>query len=361
MTPGGEAPVDLPVPGLHQVDNFLAAAAIGTAIGVAPADCAEAARGLRAGRASWGAAAARLGRAALRRLVQRESLLDARRAGDARGLPAARRIAVLGDMLELGADEERWHREAGAAAVGPGRSADLRGTARPRAGGGGRRRRVPGGPDPPGRLRGGSGRRAPRACSSEGDVVLFKASRGIGLDRAVALLDGSGVARHAVLAALPAGVAVSRVQRVPLHHVPHRDVRGHGASRRAHAGARDDRWLRKSQIRQSIRQEGPKSHLAKAGTPTMGGLLILLAVSTATLLWMDLSNRFVWIALGTLLALGAVGFADDYVKVAQEAEPRPERPRETAPAVPGGARGRRGRSPSGRATAPSPPSSRSRF
>ncbi|HEY2798201.1 MAG TPA: phospho-N-acetylmuramoyl-pentapeptide-transferase [Thermoanaerobaculia bacterium] len=75
------------------------------------------------------------------------------------------------------------------------------------------------------------------------------------------------------------------------------------------------RWLRASQIRQSIRQEGPKSHLAKAGTPTMGGVLILLAVSTATLLWMDLSNRFVWIALGTLLALGAVGFADDFVKV----------------------------------------------
>jgi phospho-N-acetylmuramoyl-pentapeptide-transferase len=74
------------------------------------------------------------------------------------------------------------------------------------------------------------------------------------------------------------------------------------------------RWLRDAQIRQSIRQEGPKSHLAKAGTPTMGGLLILLAVVTATLLWMDLSNRFVWIALSTLLAVGAVGFADDYVK-----------------------------------------------
>jgi phospho-N-acetylmuramoyl-pentapeptide-transferase len=74
------------------------------------------------------------------------------------------------------------------------------------------------------------------------------------------------------------------------------------------------RWLKNAQIRQSIRQEGPKSHLAKAGTPTMGGLLILLAVFAATLLWMDLSNRFVWIALGTMLGVGAVGFADDYVK-----------------------------------------------
>src|SRR5262249_34966779 len=49
--------------------------------------------------------------------------------------------------------------------------------------------------------------------------------------------------------------------------------------------------------------------------PTMGGLLILFAVTLATLLWMDLSNRFVWISLGILLALGAVGFADDYTKV----------------------------------------------
>jgi phospho-N-acetylmuramoyl-pentapeptide-transferase len=74
------------------------------------------------------------------------------------------------------------------------------------------------------------------------------------------------------------------------------------------------RLLRRRQIGQSIREEGPKSHLAKAGTPTMGGLLILLSVIVATLLWMDLSNRFVWIALASLFALGAVGFADDFVK-----------------------------------------------
>ena len=75
------------------------------------------------------------------------------------------------------------------------------------------------------------------------------------------------------------------------------------------------RWLRKAQIGQSIREEGPRTHLAKAGTPTMGGLLILLAVVSATLLWMDLSNRFVWIALATLVGVGAVGFADDWTKV----------------------------------------------
>lgn len=75
------------------------------------------------------------------------------------------------------------------------------------------------------------------------------------------------------------------------------------------------RWLRQAQIGQSIREEGPRTHLAKAGTPTMGGLLILLAVVSATLLWMDLSNRFVWIALATLVGVGAVGFADDWTKV----------------------------------------------
>jgi phospho-N-acetylmuramoyl-pentapeptide-transferase len=75
------------------------------------------------------------------------------------------------------------------------------------------------------------------------------------------------------------------------------------------------RMLKRLQVAQSIRQEGPKTHLAKAGTPTMGGLLILFSVIVATLLWMDLSNRFVWIALGTLAGVGVVGFADDWVKV----------------------------------------------
>lgn len=74
------------------------------------------------------------------------------------------------------------------------------------------------------------------------------------------------------------------------------------------------RLLKRLQIRQSIREAGPQTHRLKAGTPTMGGLLILLAVLAATLLWMDLLNRFVWIALATMLLLGVVGFADDFVK-----------------------------------------------
>jgi phospho-N-acetylmuramoyl-pentapeptide-transferase len=75
------------------------------------------------------------------------------------------------------------------------------------------------------------------------------------------------------------------------------------------------RMLKRFQVKQSIREEGPKTHLAKAGTPTMGGLLILFSVIAATFLWMDLPNRFVWIAMGALAGLGAVGFADDWVKV----------------------------------------------
>jgi phospho-N-acetylmuramoyl-pentapeptide-transferase len=75
------------------------------------------------------------------------------------------------------------------------------------------------------------------------------------------------------------------------------------------------RLLKQLQIGQSVREDGPRSHLSKAGTPTMGGILILLSVVLATLLWMDLTNRLVWIALGTLVGIGVVGFADDFVKI----------------------------------------------
>jgi phospho-N-acetylmuramoyl-pentapeptide-transferase len=67
--------------------------------------------------------------------------------------------------------------------------------------------------------------------------------------------------------------------------------------------------------RQVVREDGPQSHLKKAGTPTMGGVLILLAVTSATLLWAQLTNRFIWLALLATLAMGAVGFVDDYLKV----------------------------------------------
>ncbi len=73
--------------------------------------------------------------------------------------------------------------------------------------------------------------------------------------------------------------------------------------------------LREFQISQYIREEGPKGHQKKAGTPTMGGLLIVISIVIPTLLWADLSNRFVWIAVLATCAFGAIGFADDYTKV----------------------------------------------
>src|ERR1035438_7913226 len=73
--------------------------------------------------------------------------------------------------------------------------------------------------------------------------------------------------------------------------------------------------LRDLQIGQFIREEGPKSHQAKAGTPTMGGVLIVGSTVIPTLLWGDLENSYVWIAIFTMLIFGAIGFVDDYSKV----------------------------------------------
>src|SRR3954468_13107932 len=75
------------------------------------------------------------------------------------------------------------------------------------------------------------------------------------------------------------------------------------------------RRLREFQIGQVIRQEGPQSHRAKAGTPTMGGVLILTAALVPTLLWADLTNIYVWIAVLATAAYGGIGFADDYLKI----------------------------------------------
>ncbi len=73
--------------------------------------------------------------------------------------------------------------------------------------------------------------------------------------------------------------------------------------------------LRRFQIGQYVRSDGPEAHRSKAGTPTMGGLLILTAIVVPTLLWADLRNVFVWIALGALVGFGAIGFVDDYLKL----------------------------------------------
>lgn len=74
-------------------------------------------------------------------------------------------------------------------------------------------------------------------------------------------------------------------------------------------------WLRSRQMGQQVRTDGPQSHYSKAGTPTMGGALILIAISVACLLWGDLSNRYFWVVLLVTLGFGVVGWVDDYRKV----------------------------------------------
>src|SRR5262252_8032304 len=73
--------------------------------------------------------------------------------------------------------------------------------------------------------------------------------------------------------------------------------------------------LREFQIGQYIREEGPKSHMKKAGTPTMGGILIIISIVVPTLLWANLRNPYVWIALFGLISFGVIGFWDDYAKI----------------------------------------------
>jgi phospho-N-acetylmuramoyl-pentapeptide-transferase len=75
------------------------------------------------------------------------------------------------------------------------------------------------------------------------------------------------------------------------------------------------RWLTAKKIGQAVRDDGPKSHLAKAGTPTMGGALILIAIGVTTLLWGDLENHYIWVVLLVTLGFGAVGWVDDWRKV----------------------------------------------
>ena len=75
------------------------------------------------------------------------------------------------------------------------------------------------------------------------------------------------------------------------------------------------RRLVREQVKQPIRELGPESHFSKAGTPTMGGALILTAIAVSTLLWADLENMFVWIVLFVTLSFGVIGYVDDYKKL----------------------------------------------
>ena len=76
--------------------------------------------------------------------------------------------------------------------------------------------------------------------------------------------------------------------------------------------------LSRAQIGQVVRDDGPASHFSKAGTPTMGGALILVIILITTLLWGDLTNRYIWLVLGVTMAFGVVGWVDDYLKISKK-------------------------------------------
>ncbi len=78
------------------------------------------------------------------------------------------------------------------------------------------------------------------------------------------------------------------------------------------------RWLGRYHVGQVVRNDGPRSHLSKAGTPTMGGVLLLVAVAAGTLLWCDWHNRYVWLVLLITLGFGAIGWYDDYLKLSKK-------------------------------------------
>ena len=84
------------------------------------------------------------------------------------------------------------------------------------------------------------------------------------------------------------------------------------------AGPRVIRLLNRLQMGQAIRSDGPKSHLEKAGTPTMGGSLILIAIFVSALLWSDLSNRYVWVVMAVTFFFGLIGWVDNYRKVVEK-------------------------------------------
>ena len=81
------------------------------------------------------------------------------------------------------------------------------------------------------------------------------------------------------------------------------------------AGSGVIRWLAAKKIGQAVRTDGPQTHLVKTGTPTMGGVMILIAIGVTTLLWADLSNKYVWTVLIVTLGYGIVGWYDDWKKV----------------------------------------------
>ena len=315
-TPIGEAEIRTPLPGTANLSNVLAAAAVAIRFDVPLADIVERAAGLkpvarrgeviRAGGVTIVDDSYNSNPKALSRAL-------AMLAGETR---YARRVAVLGEMLELGAA----HQPSCTAR----RAKRPRGSSVERARG--RRRRQ----------RAGAGRRGAPAGMPASHVHYVENSTAAADLAATLVKPGDRRARQRIARhpyrgcgrSPQGGVRLMLYNLLYQFHtqVPVLNVIQYITFRTAAAsltalvislllGPWLIRKLREFQIGQIIRHEGPASHAPKAGTPTMGGLLILTASLVPTLLWADLRNVYIWIAVLATAAFGAIGFTDDYLKI----------------------------------------------
>ena len=284
MAGGQRIELELPFDQAHNLMNTLAAVAAARAIGVTPGGRVDVRfSGLRGERVLLGTGATVINdcynanplsmRAALDDLATHET--------------AGRRLAVLGDMLELGPAEDEHHRDVGAYAATAG--VDVLVTVGPRAAmmldafdgecyAVGRRAR---------------GRHAGRRVVAPGDVLLVKGSRGVGLEVG---RRGAGSGRGLMGEVLIAGTASLLIC--------------------IFLSPKFISFLRRREFGQQIREEGPQEHHAKAGTPTMGGIIIFTAIAVPFLLLTDFEPRAVGV-FGVAIACALLGFADDYTKVAR--------------------------------------------
>jgi hypothetical protein len=220
---------------------------------------------------------------------------------------SGRRWLILGDLAELGPEADALHREVGEIAREAGIdrlfSVGILSTSATSAFGG--RMPLP--------------TRGSRACASgrpgPGDRILVKGSRSARMEQVVEAL--CAARRELGAAFLAEWLSQFQTGFNVFRYLTLRAIMGvlTALAIALLVGRPMITRLRAYKVGQMVRDDGPQSHLSKAGTPTMGGALILVAVAVSTLLWADLDNRYVWIVLLTTLAFGLVGLVDDYKKL----------------------------------------------
>ncbi len=150
-----------------------------------------------------------------------------------------------------------------------------------------------------------------------GCTVLVKGSRFMRMERVVSALAGTAAGGALMLLALANWIATEVRTFNVFGYITLRSVLATMTALVISfvVGPRMIRKLAEYKIGQSVRDDGPQTHLTKAGTPTMGGALILVSIVITTLLWADLRNRFIWVVLIVTIGFGAIGWVDDYRKV----------------------------------------------